>query len=153
MTTLIDRTTADPTSAALEARFGLRIASLLNETRSGADHDISERLRISREQALARARASRLATAPVVATSAPLVGITASGAAVLGRHPADWWGRIASALPLLMLLGALVAIDAWQDGVQIGAAADVDAALLTDDLPPEAYSDPGFAEFLRAPQE
>lgn len=147
----LDRMTADPTSAALEARLGLRIASLLNDSRSSSDHDVTERLRISREQALARARASRLVMAP--ASAAPVVGLTPAGAALLGAHPGDWWGRIASALPLLMLLAALVAIDAWQDGVQIGAAADVDAALLTDDLPPEAYSDPGFAEFLRAPQE
>jgi hypothetical protein len=32
---------------------------------------------------------------------------------------------------------------------QIQAAAEVDAALLSDDLPPQAYADPGFAEFLR----
>lgn len=153
MNKYLDRTTADPTSAALEARFGLRIASLLNESPAPGDHDISERLRISREQALARARAARQVTQASTATTSPVVGISTSGAAVLGRHAGDWWGRIASALPLLMLLGALVAIDAWQDGVQIGAAADVDAALLTDDLPPEAYSDPGFAEYLRAPQE
>ena len=34
---------------------------------------------------------------------------------------------------------------------QVVAAAEIDAALLTDDLPPDAYSDPGFAEFLRSP--
>ena len=28
-------------------------------------------------------------------------------------------------------------------------AAEVDAALLTDDLPPAAYTDPGFAQFLK----
>jgi hypothetical protein len=26
----------------------------------------------------------------------------------------------------------------------------VDAALLTDDLPPSAYADPGFAQFLKS---
>jgi hypothetical protein len=28
--------------------------------------------------------------------------------------------------------------------------AEVDAALLTDDLPPSAYADPGFIQFLKA---
>jgi hypothetical protein len=28
--------------------------------------------------------------------------------------------------------------------------AEVDTALLTDDLPPSAYADPGFVQFLRA---
>jgi hypothetical protein len=35
---------------------------------------------------------------------------------------------------------------------QIQAAAEVDAVLLADDLPPEAYADPGFGEFLKLPQ-
>jgi hypothetical protein len=34
---------------------------------------------------------------------------------------------------------------------QISAAAEIDASLLADDLPPSAYSDPGFVEFLKAP--
>jgi hypothetical protein len=29
------------------------------------------------------------------------------------------------------------------------AAAEIDAQLLSDTLPPAAYSDPGFAEFLK----
>ena len=37
------------------------------------------------------------------------------------------------------------------DEAGYAAAAEVDAALLADDLPPEAYTDPGFGEFLKAP--
>jgi len=29
--------------------------------------------------------------------------------------------------------------------------AEVDSALLTDDLPPSAYADPGFLQFLKMP--
>jgi hypothetical protein len=36
---------------------------------------------------------------------------------------------------------------------QIAAAAEVDTALLSDNLPPSAFSDPGFAEFLRDGEE
>ena len=35
------------------------------------------------------------------------------------------------------------------DRAQIAAVAEVDAALLSDDLPPDAYTDPGFAEYLK----
>jgi hypothetical protein len=35
---------------------------------------------------------------------------------------------------------------------QIAAAAEIDADLLTDALPPSAYGDAGFLEFLKAPQ-
>ena len=31
--------------------------------------------------------------------------------------------------------------------------AELDAALLTDDLPPAAYSDPGFLQYLKAGAE
>jgi hypothetical protein len=36
---------------------------------------------------------------------------------------------------------------------QIVAAAEIDTALLSDNLPPAAYSDPGFSEFLTTEQE
>ena len=32
----------------------------------------------------------------------------------------------------------------------IPATADIDTAILTDELPPDAYADPGFEEFLRS---
>ena len=44
-------------------------------------------------------------------------------------------------------------IQDWQNRTQISVAAEVDAALLGDDLPLNAYSDAGFVEFLKAPPE
>ena len=49
-----------------------------------------------------------------------------------------------------MLIGGLMLIQERHWNAQIEAAADIDAALLTDDLPPGAYADPGFAEFLNS---
>jgi hypothetical protein len=60
-----------------------------------------------------------------------------------------WWRKLVSALPLLILALGFVAIQDTLMEHQIQAAAEVDAALLSDDLPPQAYADPGFAEFLR----
>ena len=34
---------------------------------------------------------------------------------------------------------------------QVIAAAEIDAVLLSDDLPPAAWTDPGFREYLKAP--
>jgi hypothetical protein len=56
-------------------------------------------------------------------------------------------------MPLAVLVFGLVAIDRMHDRAQIAAAAEVDAALLSDDLPPDAYSDPGFAEYLKTTQQ
>jgi hypothetical protein len=44
----------------------------------------------------------------------------------------------------------LVAIDNGVTREQVVAAAEIDTQLLSDQLPPAAYSDPGFAEFLRS---
>jgi hypothetical protein len=54
-------------------------------------------------------------------------------------------------LPLVVLVAGLVAIDQWSTREQVLAAAEIDSQLLADDLPPDAYGDPGFAEFLRSP--
>jgi hypothetical protein len=56
---------------------------------------------------------------------------------------------VASVLPLVALVAGLVAISVWQEEDRTAEVADVDAALLTDELPPAAYTDPGFAQFLK----
>lgn len=144
----MNRTAASPLTDAdrLEARFGLRVGALLNQRVQQTPHDVSERLRIAREQAVARARSARLATAGADVA----LGGAPGRAAVLGRQP-GWWFRFASVVPLVMLVGGLILIDDLHDRAQIEAAADVDAALLSDDLPPDAYGDAGFVEFLKHP--
>lgn len=126
----------------IEARFGLRVGALLNEQAERTPHDISERLRVAREQAIAQARAGRLAGAPVD------LAVGTGRTAVLGRQP-RWLFRFASVVPLVLLVAGMVLIDEWHDRAQIEAAAEVDVALLADDLPPDAYSDAGFVEFLK----
>lgn len=149
------RTTPSPSTApprtafereGLEARVGLRMAGRLNEVAEQLPHDISERLRFGREQALARSRALRHGTA--VAPAVSVVG-HAGGAAVLSAPPSMWL-RLASLLPLIVLAAGLVLIQQHRDHEQIAVAAEIDAALLTDELPPTAYGDPGFAEYLRS---
>lgn len=142
-----DRRNTDP--QALEARFGLRVAAMLGERLAATPPDISERLRVGREQALERARLARRQTQPVLATAGAPVVVGRGPSAVLADRP-GWWVKLGSALPLLLLVGGFVAIDQIHERAQIHAAAEVDAALLADDLPPAAYTDPGFAEYLKS---
>jgi Protein of unknown function (DUF3619) len=95
-------------------RFGLKLASHLDE--QPLSHDISERLRVARQQALAQ-RKKELQTA--------------------------------SALPLLALIVGLIAINFAVDDDRANELAEVDMQLLTDDLPPAAYTDAGFAQYLK----
>ena len=132
---------------ALQSRFALRVTTRLTERADALGGDVGERLRFARERALERGRAVRSAEA----TSR--VGVTSSGAAVLGRSCWGWWLRIGAVAPVFALVAGLFFIQAWQDKAQISVAAEIDAALLADDLPPKAYSDAGFAEFLKTPRE
>jgi len=129
---------------ALEARIGLRIAARLSEGSERVEPDISERLRFARERALERARA--------VQTAGNAVVLPSGRGAVLGGT-ANWWMRFASVLPVVALAAGLALIQYWHNQAQIDTAAEVDADLLADDLPPTAYSDAGFVEFLKTPRE
>jgi len=131
--------------ATVEARFGARLAASLNERAATVPHDISERLRFSREQALSRVRpAATTVTSPVIA------GFSSRAAAVLG-NPGGLWLQLAAWMPLAVLVAGLVLIQEWTTREQVLAAAEIDAVLLADDLPPTAWADPGFREFLKAP--
>lgn len=130
---------------ALEGRVALRLAALLSESATDLPHDIAEQLRFGRERALAAARHQRRQEATVLAST-----VSANGRAAVMGGPPSVWLRLASALPLVVLVAGLVLIQQHHDLEQITAAAEIDSALLADELPPAAYRDPGFTEFLRS---
>lgn len=132
----------------LESRFGARVSAGLSQRTAVIPHDVAERLRVGREQAVARARQLRLQ--PQGAAASVVVGITSRGAALLAG-PGRFWLRLASWLPLAVLIAGLVLIQQWTELEQVLAAAEIDAVLLADDLPPTAWTDPGFREYLKAP--
>ena len=129
----------------LQGRFGRRLAAHLSCGTAELPYEVSERLRAARVRALERRRVES------VQVARPVVGIS-GGVAVLGAgdEGLSWWSRIASALPLIVLAAGLVVIHVAQNDRRARELAEVDAALLTDDLPPAAYADPGFIQFLKA---
>jgi hypothetical protein len=70
----------------------------------------------------------------------------------MGGREDGLWNRIASFIPLLALIAGLISIAVMQDEMRAREVAEVDAELLTDELPPSAYVDPGFAQYLRVNQ-
>lgn len=129
---------------ALEGRLAVRLAAGLSERADALPHDISERLRFSRERAIQRRR-----TVQAAGAAAP-VGVSRAGAATLGRLGGVWL-QFASWAPLALLLAGLLFIEQWSDHEQVLAAAEIDAVLLADDLPPAAWADPGFREYMKTP--
>ena len=138
-------TTFSHTPEAAEEQFGRRVAARLSAGNLEIPHEIGERLRAARMQAVGRRKVVRqLRTAPAV--------VSQGSTAALG---AGWWTRIGSVVPLIALVAGLLIISAMQDDNRANELAEFDSALLTDDLPPAAYTDPGFAQFLKteAPSE
>ncbi len=133
---------------ALEGQWALRLGSHLSLGTEALPHDITERLRFARERAVAQARQMRLVPEQAV-TAAPAWWGQGGQTALLGGPPSVWL-RMASAFPLLVLLAGLVMIQQHHKMEQISVAAEIDSALLADELPPAAYGDPGFSEFLRS---
>ena len=126
----------------LQDRFGLKTASYLSAGAAELPHDISERLRVARLRAVAQRKTVR--QEPAV----QLVGY--GGSAALGwGGGVSWWARVGSVLPLIALVVGLLAINSIQNDNRAQEVAEVDAALLTDDLPPAAFADAGFVQFLK----
>ena len=137
--------------AALEARFGMMVAARLNEDAQQLPHDITERLRHARQTALASRKTASLASTEIVSAGSSSAATLALGGGGGDRKP--WWASLTTWLPGVALLLGLGLIQHLHVQNQIAAAAEVDAALLSDDLPPEAYSDPGFVEYLKTARD
>jgi hypothetical protein len=134
-------------NASNQDRFALKLTARLSESADALPHDISERLRAARMQALGTRQQVKLAT------SAQVLGNGMAATLSLGGPDSDLWRRAASFVPLLALVFGLLAIQFLGNDERARDLADIDSALLTDDLPPAAYTDPGFAQFLKSRQD
>ena len=133
------------TTANSQDQFGLRIAAQLNSATLDLPHDISERLRAARTRAVA----ARLQPQARLQTSSALVHQNGVGLLNFGEEGLNIWSRLASFLPLIALVAGLALIQNIMDDNRANEVAEVDSALLIDDLPPAAYADPGFLQFLK----
>ena len=121
-----------------ESKFGYQIKQQLDQALD-LDAATLTRLKVARQQALARQRVSE----PVF--------VLAWADAVVGRLS----GNPASASIVLTgaaLILALVGIQYWQRAPSVEELAEIDAALLTSDLPINAYLDNSFDTWLKRSQ-
>ncbi|MES2786807.1 MAG: DUF3619 family protein [Pseudomonadota bacterium] len=133
-------------TAQLQDRFGRQVAARLAAGAADLPYDLTERLRAARTQALARRK-----LVPEI-RFAPAVSVCGNAAALKlgdGDQHQSLWNRIASALPLIALAAGLILIHSIENDRRASEVAEVDTALLSDDLPPAAYADPGFIQFLK----
>ncbi len=131
-------------------RYGMSIAARLSDGSDALPNDIIERLRVSRVQATAK---RKLVAAPRTASVVVANGSAATLSMGSGDDDFSLWNRLISALPLIALMAGLVGIHLFQNDRRANEIAEIDAALLIDDLPPAAYTDPGFVQFLKAKRD
>nr|WP_315488140.1 DUF3619 family protein [uncultured Rhodoferax sp.] len=129
-------------TSSYQDRLGRNIAARLSDSTQGIPNDISERLKVARMQALAKRKVVKIQAA----TSVTVQGGTASLNA--GDFDGGFWSRLGAVIPLLALVAGLLTIAVVQEQHRASEIADVDIELLADELPPDAYTDPGFAHFL-----
>jgi hypothetical protein len=136
------QTSATATTADMDL-WGRTLAAQLDVASQDLGHDIGERLRVARQMALkTRPMPQRLLRHSLaVQANGTLSGPPDEGL--------NLWRILASALPLLALVSGLMFIQVLQQDLAETDIASLDSALLLDELPPDAYTDPGFVQFLK----
>jgi len=130
----------DPLTETQADQFGRASAALLSQGAQNLPAGIQGRHHAARMKALSVRKAEKiLVQKPVFAGSA---GSWSSGSNGI-------WDTVGWVAPLAVLVFGLIGIAQWQDESRINDIAEVDAALLSDDVPPDAYADSGFLAFLK----
>jgi hypothetical protein len=124
--------------------FHREIRAVLDESAGRLPYRIAHRLESARAAALARHQ-------PVARSEAVSVALSLASAGSGDARPQAplWWRVGITALPLLVLVVGLYAIVVWNDTETSDEIAEIDTAVLTDEVPLSAYTDRGFGVFLK----
>jgi len=126
-----------------EREFALAIRRALDESASQLPQPTLERLARARRKALQRKKPEaqlEFVLVPAGAGSCVFAQPTAPRTRPFGRFKLVWLA--------LALVASLSAIAYWEDQQRLDETADIDAAMLSDELPLNAYLDHGFNAYL-----
>ncbi|NML33097.1 DUF3619 family protein [Paraburkholderia antibiotica] len=132
-----------------ELEFARQVRRALDENTADLPPATVDRLAVARRAALARKKPEAV-SAPVFVPAfagmpAGMGGLPQTEAGPRRRSPLR---RFALAWPLAALVVSLIGIAYWEDHQRTAELADIDAAMLSDDLPLNAYLDHGFNAYL-----
>src|SRR5690606_28154331 len=122
-----------------EHALAQKICLRLDRTTEQLSPRIVERLAAARASAVASAERSRPAFRPAPSRAAALLS---------SDRPPLWWRVSATAIPALLLVLGVFLVDAVQQEQSVEEIAEIDSALLTDELPLVAYADHGFGVYI-----
>ncbi|SAL37188.1 membrane protein [Caballeronia peredens] len=145
-------------SSALETKeneFALKVVRALDENTSNIPAAAVDQLAAARRSAIARKKPEKVAVtvaAPVFTPAfAGAGGTLPAGDSGEDARPKGMLARLGGlglAWPLAALIIGLAGIAYWEDQQRKAELADIDAAMMSDSLPIDAYLDHGFNAYL-----
>ncbi|SAK71352.1 membrane protein [Caballeronia temeraria] len=145
-------------SSALETKeneFALKVVRALDENTSNIPAAAVDRLREARRAAIARKKPEKVAVAMTAPAFTPAfagaAGTVNTGDAGNGHGAKGLLARLGGlglAWPLAALIIGIAGIAYWEDQQRKAELADIDAAMMSDSLPIDAYLDHGFNAYL-----
>jgi hypothetical protein len=128
-----------------ELNFAYKIRHALNEEVEQLPAATTDRLAAARKLALSRKKPD----APLRVAQRQLAGGAGTFESMAGSLLSSFLGsRLAVAIPLVALVVGLSGIYHEKEQQHIAEMAELDAAVLSDDLPLDAYLDQGFNAYL-----
>jgi hypothetical protein len=123
-----------------DLNFAYKVRHALNEKLDNLPASTADRLASARKTAVSRKKAN----APVRVAQRVFAG----QAGAFFNAPISWISRVGVAVPLLVLVAGLAGIYQYEQQRRIAEIAELDAAVLADELPLTAYLDTGFNAYL-----
>ncbi|WP_207001236.1 DUF3619 family protein [Trinickia mobilis] len=127
-----------------ELEFALKVRRALDENAANLPVSAVDKLAAARRTALARKKPEAV-TAPALAPVFAHAGMPVPAGAPRRVSPLR---RLLRVWPLVALVLGVAAVAYWEDVQRAAELADIDAAMLSDDLPLNAYLDHGFNAYL-----
>ncbi|MEI6791458.1 MAG: DUF3619 family protein [Myxococcaceae bacterium] len=114
-------------------QIGKTVARSLDRELSHLSPKVLQRLENARELALLHQK----------------TGFSVSGTQKSLKQKTQFFPRLGPIGPILLVLMLVFVIAQWQQNARIKDIVDVDTAILTDSVPPDAYADDGFRLFMK----
>jgi hypothetical protein len=125
-----------------DLNFAYKVRNALNEHINNIPASTAERLASARKIALSRKKKDSPLRAWLPQRA------LAGDIGVFFDRPMWWLGRMGFAVPVLVLVAGLVSIYQFEQQDRISETAEIDAGVLSDELPLSAYLDHGFNAYL-----
>ncbi|HYD79286.1 MAG TPA: DUF3619 family protein [Paucimonas sp.] len=127
---------------AKDLNFAYKVRHALNENLDNLPASTVDQLASSRKIAISRKKTEH--PLRLLAVRRALAG----GFSSFFDEPLSWLAKVGMAVPVVVLAVGLVDIYQMEEAHRIAETADIDAAVLADELPLNAYVDHGFNAYL-----